>query len=122
MFDQKSYDRKRYRSNTTIVKNRSSKWRIKNRESLNLFHWNKLAYNHNLKGMDLQKQFIEQDKKCFYCKIDIDNKNLPSVEHYTPKSNIKIVISCKDCNRLKWDRNGDDFLIFIKEYISRFKE
>jgi hypothetical protein len=115
-------DRIRYQKNKDIISHRSTRIRTKNRIELNLYHWKRLASRHQLNGEELQKQFLTQEKRCFYCKVIFDEKNIPSVEHYFPGDNSKIVISCIYCNRLKWDKDGDNFILFLKEYVSRFKE
>src|SRR3990167_2953515 len=108
MRNRKEYDKGRYLENKGTIIHRSTKLRKKNRQELNLGHWKKLAYYYKLNGEELQKQFLKQDKKCFYCKVAFDKKIAPSVEHYFPRNNSRVVISCMDCNRLKWNRNGDN--------------
>ena len=108
-----------YLNNKEKIIKRLGNWRNKNRKECNIFFWRRGAIRHKLIAEDLVKQFEIQDKKCFYCKVDLTADNL-QIEHYYPKGT-KIVISCKDCNRLKWSKNGDEFIKFIHEYISRFK-
>ena len=59
------------------------------------------------------------NEKCFYCKTDVISSNL-HVDHFYPQKEDKLVIACQDCNRLKWQRNGKEFMDFLKNYISRF--
>ncbi len=98
---------------------RNKAWTRKNRTELNIFFWRKGALRHKISGETLQNQYFIQDKKCFYCKVELNGDNL-QIEHFNPKDKTKLVISCCDCNRLKWDRKGDDFIKFLQEYILRF--
>lgn len=82
-------------------------------------YWKKTAKYHHLNWKEIKEIFSRQGKKCFYCKISLETGNL-HLEHYYPKRKDKIVIACADCNRLKWRRDGDEFQVFLKEYISRF--
>lgn len=97
----------------------------RNREKMNHFYFKKLTKFHWQKNKrkisveEVQSMLIQQNKKCFYCKVELTGSNL-HIEHYYPKSNDKIVLACADCNRLKWTKTGDEFFIFIKEYVSRF--
>lgn len=83
-----------------------------------------LAYE--CKPQDLAKLFTEQDGKCYYCKCELSNKNL-TVDHKTPivkqgAHDIKnMVITCRDCNYLKHDKTEEEFMLFIDDYINRFK-
>lgn len=95
------------------------KWEQKSRISMDDSWWRKISRYHHLDYVKIKSIFEKQNKKCFYCKIELSYKNL-HIEHYYPKKNDKIVIACCDCNRLKWRRNGDEFINFLKEYITRF--
>src|SRR4030042_4654147 len=114
----KSCEHSYYLDNKERIIKRMRNWRQKNRKELNIFFWRKTASRYELVAEDLMKQFLIQEKKCFYCKIPLTANNL-QIEHFYPKKT-KIVISCKDCNRLKWDRDGDEFIKFIHKYVSRF--
>mgnify|MGYP001585282841 CR=1 FL=1 len=107
-----------YLKNKQRIIKRGCAWRKKNRDELNIFFWRKGALRHKTSGEELQKQFFIQDKKCFYCGIELNGDNL-QIEHYNPKDKNKLVISCCDCNRLKWNRKGDDFIKFLQEYKLR---
>ena len=113
-------NKERYQKYKEAWNKRNREYYKKNKKVANLYYWKLLAKHHELKGEDLQEQYIRQEEKCFYCKVQLDDKNEPCVEHYYPKNNSRIVISFKHCNRLKWDMTGDEFLIFVREYISRF--
>jgi hypothetical protein len=90
-----------------------------NRLEMNDSYWMRISRRHNLSKDLLKSIYMNQTEKCFYCKIHIDGTNL-QVDHYYPQENTKIVISCADCNRLKWQKNGDEFILFLKTYILRF--
>ena len=91
----------------------------KNRLNMNDTYWRLCGRQHKVDGYLLKNIFQKQDKKCFYCRCNVAAKNL-HFDHFYPKQKSKIVIACSDCNRLKWERDGIQFMIFIKEYISRF--
>lgn len=112
--------------------------RIRNKHSLNkkeqtMTWWNCRANSVNkrgtknlldkITGKDLYNLFLNQHKKCFYCNIDI-SKNF-QVEHIEPISNggrniiENICLSCEDCNRLKWNKSHEQFIIFLTEYANR---
>ncbi len=90
-----------------------------NRQQLNDQHWKKICKFHNLDYREIKKLYKEQNGKCYYCTTNLTGYNI-HIEHYYPKRNDKIVLACCDCNRLKWQRTGDEFIVFLKEYISRF--
>lgn len=95
-------------------------WLKRNREAMTDKWWKKISHYHGLDFRVVMQIFESQERKCFYCKISLDYKNL-HIEHYYPKKKDRIVIACADCNRLKWGKDGDEFIIFLKEYISRFR-
>lgn len=90
-----------------------------NRSEMNDSYWKRISRRHNLSNDLLKSIYFHQNKKCFYCNILIDSSNL-HVDHYYPQMNTKIVMSCADCNRLKWQKDGDEFILFLKTYILRF--
>ena len=90
----------------------------KNRVALNDTHWKLLARKHNTQWKELKEKYLQQKQKCFYCKHQLSDGNL-HIEHFNPRQK-KLVISCADCNRLKWERTGKEFISFVKEYASRF--
>lgn len=92
---------------------------VRDREEMNDRFWKKTSKYHHLDWITVRQIYSDQNKKCFYCKIEIKAGNL-HLEHYYPKRTDRIVIACADCNRLKWQRNGDEFIEFLKEYTSRF--
>ena len=100
---------------------RHRNWSRKNKEKLNIFYWNKRGSNYHVSGKYLQNIFLKQGELCYYCKVGLRDSNF-HIEHTTPQDNSKIVISCPDCNRLKWTRNEKEFREFLKKYILRFKE
>lgn len=108
-----------YLKNRKKIIKRNLAWHKKNRQEVNIFFWRKGALRHGTSGEKLQKQYLLQEKKCYYCGIELIGNKL-QIEHYNPKDNNRLVISCPDCNRLKWNRNGDDFIKFLQEYLSRF--
>lgn len=98
----------------------------RDREEMNDKYWKKMVRFHNWRAKNKELDYLKiktifqgQKEKCFFCGVKLNSDNL-NLEHYYPKRSDKIVISCCDCNRLKWQRNGDDFKNFLKEYISRF--
>ena len=84
-------------------------------------HYYKWKLKSNTDYREVITIFNNQNKKCFYCNLELRTAEQIHLEHYYPKSDKKIVISCPDCNRLKWRKNGDEFIAFLKEYISRFR-
>lgn len=56
-----------------------------------------------------------EELNCFYCNNNISKTSL-EVDHYISKKNggsddkDNLVLACTDCNKLKKDRNGDEFL------------
>ena len=109
--------RRQSRGDWVNVTNR--KRRSYNVQVMNQTYWNNKCKEHKLDGKEVRGIFESQNRKCFYCDIELNGKN-SHIEHYYPKKNDKIVIACVDCNHLKWMRNGDEFIEFLKEYISRF--
>ena len=107
------------RKDIEFLRERINRNHSRNRLEMNDSYWKRIARRHKVDAALLKSIYIDQHKKCFYCKVDLLAANL-HVDHYYPKSSIKIVISCADCNRLKWQKNGDEFLVFIKTYINRF--
>ena len=107
--------------------------RIYNKLEKNSTWWNCKANSVNKRGKknlpdkitgeDLYNIFIKQNKRCFYCNVDISDKF--QVEHIEPISmggkNIisNICLSCEDCNRLKWDKSHKEFIMFLTEYANR---
>ena len=83
-------------------------------------HYYKWKNKEDIDYKEVKRIFEEQDRKCFYCHFLLETSDQVHLEHYYPKNNSKIVIACPDCNRLKWKKNGDEFKVFLKEYISRF--
>ena len=98
---------------------RSRKRLAINRNQMNDSYWKRISRRHCLPYELLKSIYRDQLEKCFYCFIYINSSNL-HIDHYFPQSDLKIVIACEDCNRLKWQRNGDEFIFFLKSYISRF--
>ncbi len=109
-------------------------WEAKNRAEMNEHYLKKVVKFHRYKTARtksgrygkynvtverIQRLMLSQKGKCYYCKVVLNGGNM-HVEHFYPRSNYKIVLSCADCNRLKWTKNGDEFILFLKEYISRF--
>lgn len=94
--------------------------RLKNKGELNIKYWTLLGRRHSISGDVLLKICEQQNKECFYCHIPLVNVVI-NIDHYTPKDSTKLVLTCSDCNRLKWERTGDEFQEFIKEYITRFR-
>jgi RNase P subunit RPR2 len=97
----------------------------RDRDAMNDRWWRKKVRYHRWNGtldldfVQVKAIFDKQDKRCLYCKIILIGENL-CIEHFYPQRKDKIVIACNDCNRLKWRRSGDEFIEFLKEYISRF--
>ncbi len=102
-----------------FLNNRLRKRRELNRAEMNESYWKRIGRRHNASWQLLKSLYEEQEKKCFYCKDSVDYKNL-HIDHFYPQKSDKLVIACQDCNRLKWQRNGEEFMSFIKIYISRF--
>ncbi len=77
------------------------------------------------KPQDLAKKYREQEGKCRYCGVDLNSSNT-GVDHSVPlsrggdhvTSNLSLV--CVDCNSLKAARNPDEFVEFLRDYVSRF--
>lgn len=90
-----------------------------NRSQMNDSYWKRIGRRHKASWELLRSLYIEQDKNCFYCKTPVTNENL-HVDHFYPQKSDKLVIACEDCNRLKWQRNGEEFMSFLKNYIARF--
>jgi len=109
-----------YSKNIEAYRQRHQNWRGKNNRELNIFFWNRRGIRYQVSGTQLQDVFNRQGRKCYYCLVDLDYLNL-QVEHLTPKDSTVLAISCTDCNRLKWNRNEQEFRHFLKNYISRFK-
>jgi 5-methylcytosine-specific restriction endonuclease McrA len=86
---------------------------------MNDSYWKRISKRHKLPYELIKTLYVNQEKKCFYCKVKMDGSNL-HIDHYYPKDISKIVLSCPDCNRLKWQKTGDEFITFIATYISRF--
>ena len=93
----------------------------RHREAMSDQYWKKIAKFHHLPYERVKNLWDEQKGKCYYCHIALNGNNL-NIEHYYPRDPIKIVLSCVDCNTLKWDKDGDEFIVFLKEYVSRFNE
>lgn len=108
-----------YRNGKPFYNQRKLNRRALNRESMNDSYWKQLAIRHKLDFLYVKSLYESQNKLCFYCKFSINGSNL-QLDHYYPQSNEKHVLTCSDCNRLKWNRNGDEFIIFISSYIKRF--
>jgi len=102
-----------------FLNNRVRKRLKENRIEMNDSYWKRIARRHKTCSELLKSIYVEQNKKCFYCKIDITSSIL-HVDHFYPQKSDKLVIACQDCNRLKWQRNGNEFMNFLKNYISRF--
>ena len=90
-----------------------------NRDEMNDSYWSRISRRHKQSAEFFKNLYHKQSRKCYYCKVDVIASNL-HVDHYYPQKDIKLVISCCDCNRLKWQKSGDEFLEFIKTYILRF--
>jgi hypothetical protein len=93
----------------------------KHRDAMDEQYWKKLSKFHHLNYLKVIEQFNKQNKLCYYCKVPVTGKNL-NIDHYYPRKDDKIVIACVECNRLKWNTNGDEFIVFLREYVSRFNE
>ena len=102
-----------------FLNERKRKRREKNRVEMNDSYWKRVGDRHKYHWEKLKAIYEEQEKKCFYCMTLVTSENL-HVDHFYPQKSDKLVISCQDCNRLKWQRNGEEFMSFLKIYISRF--
>jgi len=77
------------------------------------------------KPQDLVPIFERQDRKCAYCRCPLVPDDT-SVDHAIPKCRggehrpHNFRITCKDCNRLKWDRTEAEFHTFLISYLARF--
>lgn len=97
----------------------------KNRDEMNdqffkkAVKWHRQNYRYNITVEKIRNMLKRQSGRCFYCKVILTGQNI-HIEHYYPKKNTRIVLACADCNRLKWSKDGDEFIVFLKEYISRF--
>ena len=71
--------------------------------------------------------------KCFYCGLEINNEELGTIpyayDHFYPATNFNlftrgnIVLSCRNCNSLKGDKNPLQFMFSNKEkYMRAFSE
>lgn len=110
-------------------------WKCKgNREKLNnnpdKYWWRKACITNRrgkkkTSGALLKSIYENQNKKCVYCNIDLNQDNI-AIDHKKPiskkgdnrKNNLQI--TCKDCNLLKFDKTDKEFKIFIMNYITRF--
>ena len=79
------------------------------------------------KPQDLAGMFAEQKGLCAYCVVELKPDSTTSVDHAQPLSKggrhhpSNFRICCSDCNHLKFTRTEQQFLDFIKSYITRFK-
>lgn len=71
------------------------------------------------------KSLYEQSPYCAYCKINL-NKEEVVFDHKNPLCRDgshtieNLCVCCKDCNQLKSFRTQDEFLVFLKDYLTRF--
>jgi 5-methylcytosine-specific restriction endonuclease McrA len=70
-------------------------------------------------------ELYDKEPFCFYCKIPLERENIV-FDHAIPLSRNgnheieNIRLSCKDCNNLKHTKKQDEFMVFIKDYLTRF--
>jgi hypothetical protein len=110
-------------------------WKCKNKLFMDLknpdkFWWRKATIQNTYKlgrvtGDQLKKLFETQNHKCYYCYCDLVDGKQIHIDHATPRSKKgtglieNLRISCPDCNRLKYEKNEQDFKQFLLEYARR---
>lgn len=76
------------------------------------------------KPLDVLRLLEAAAYKCQYCNVEISTKTF-QIDHAIPLSEEgahafdNLVCACDDCNRLKWNRTKEEFLLFLSEYGTR---
>jgi hypothetical protein len=83
---------------------------------------NKRDHQYKLSTKFLRTQLTQQSNSCYYCgcaliTFSIDHK-LPRSRGGTNKES-NIVLTCGDCNHLKFTRTETEFKVFLNEYMVR---
>lgn len=71
-------------------------------------------------------EIYQQNPNCYYCKFSLEKIDV-HIDHKTPLSrggihnNENLALSCGDCNRLKNNKTEQEFIDFLKGYLSRFE-
>ena len=77
-----------------------------------------------LKPQDLAKKIQRQKEECCYCHTQLTRRNF-TVDHVLPLSRggkhtlRNLAVCCGDCNHLKHKRTKKEFLLFLRDYLSR---
>jgi 5-methylcytosine-specific restriction endonuclease McrA len=80
-----------------------------------------------IKPQQLVELYKKQDGKCCYCYVTLTTRNL-SCDHAIAIVNQgshhirNIRLTCRDCNNLKWTRNENEFVEFLRVYAQRILE
>ena len=77
--------------------------------------------------LPILEEMYKRNPCCEYCGIALNtyevwlDHKIPLVRQGSPDNPLNWAISCRDCNLLKGTKTYDEFKLFIKEYIKRFK-
>lgn len=89
--------------------------------------WKKKVLRRNLPiNPNYLFETYKENPNCYYCKFSLKDIDV-HIDHKTPISrggthkNDNLVLSCEDCNRLKSNKTGKEFVDFLKGYLSRFE-
>lgn len=113
--DAKFWDRKSKRLNQMILQQLRKE---QDKPEMTMFDMQEYA-----SAADLIRLYNEQGHRCYYCGVELDDTL--SVDHKLPRSKgggnsiANLCITCPDCNRLKWTRTEEEFLVFLTSYVDR---
>lgn len=128
---------RRYHKGNLRIREYINEWRSKNESSHIFLILKRRAKQHNIKFLLTKDEFIKwyekEDKKCFYCQMNIEDINkiddsinnrtrrltIDRLDNFKPYKLNNIVLACYRCNYIKSDFFSKEEMLEIGKIIRR---